>query len=388
LTTPPLRVGRAAGADPGRAVLVERLLRDAVRVLPRAHRDGDFAFTLAGTRPGAPGSRGEHARGGRWRVRPVGTSVRYAAITALGLMRVPEACQRQILGGADCHDLVGRLAKRLDALTSTGDVALICWAAAECGHGELAHALARLRDLDDGGNPLGVVAAAWVVTALVAARAGHDVERHLAVARHRLLTARLAVYPHTTSGSGGWYRSHVGSFADQVYPVQALARLHASDGDLEALAVANQVAGVICHAQGEAGQWWWHYDSRTGSVVEGYPVYSVHQHAMAPMALFDLAEAGGNDHLASVCRGLGWLSDPPETAEDLVPGDPVPAWRNVMRQDTRKVVRGVRAAATRVRPGTRLPALDRLFPPGAVDHECRPYELGWLLYAWMPGVSG
>jgi hypothetical protein len=19
-----------------------------------------------------------------------------------------------------------------------------------------------------------------------------------------------------------------------------------------------------------------------------------------------------------------------------------------------------------------------------VDHECRPYELGWLLYAWLP----
>jgi len=24
-------------------------------------------------------------------------------------------------------------------------------------------------------------------------------------------------------------------------------------------------------------------------------------------------------------------------------------------------------------------------PPGRVDYECRPYELGWLLYAWGPG---
>jgi hypothetical protein len=26
--------------------------------------------------------------------------------------------------------------------------------------------------------------------------------------------------------------------------------------------------------------------------------------------------------------------------------------------------------------------LDLIFPPGVVDRECRPFELGWLLYAW------
>ena len=34
-------------------------------------------------------------------------------------------------------------------------------------------------------------------------------------------------------------------------------------------------------------------------------------------------------------------------------------------------------------PGARLGLLDRTFPPTVVDHECRPYELGWLLYAWL-----
>jgi hypothetical protein len=27
--------------------------------------------------------------------------------------------------------------------------------------------------------------------------------------------------------------------------------------------------------------------------------------------------------------------------------------------------------------------LDRLYRPGTVDHECRPYELGWLLLTWL-----
>ena len=53
------------------------------------------------------------------------------------------------------------------------------------------------------------------------------------------------------------------------------------------------------------------------------------------------------------------------------------------RADHRKVVRGLRAASTRIVPGARVAALDRVYPPGVVDHECRPYELGWLLYAWL-----
>ncbi|HEY5984974.1 MAG TPA: hypothetical protein VIV12_01135 [Streptosporangiaceae bacterium] len=373
MPTPSPRIGLVADSDPSSAVLLERLLRNGVRALPLAHRDGEFAFTLAG----AP------QRDGGWRLHPRGTSARYTAITALGLMRLPETLQRQILSGEDCHDLVGRLAKRLDTMANLGDVALVCWAAAEAEHSELPHALHRLADIDRAVGRVEVVAAAWVVSALVAARPHCEVEPHLAAARRRLLAARSAVYPHATGGSADWYRSHVGSFADQVYPVQALARLHASGGDSEALAAANAVASAFCRAQGDAGQWWWHYDSRTGAVVEGYPVYSVHQHAMAPMALLDLAEAGGTEHLAAICRGLQWLARPPETRENLTLGQLGIVWRKVARADRGKTVRGLRAAATRLRPGLRLSALDRLFPPCVVDHECRPYELGWLLYTWL-----
>jgi hypothetical protein len=231
------------------------------------------------------------------------------------------------------------------------------------------------------------VDAAWTVSALVAARSLADVEKHLELARRRLISARKdVVFPRETNGGGAWYRSHVGSFADQVYPVQALARLHASADDKTALATANEVAGMICAAQGKSGQWWWHYDSRSGGVVEEYPVYSVHQHAMGPMALMDLAEAGGDDHMDAIARGLRWLARPPETTEALVLDNPPVTWRKVARGDQRKLVRGLRATSTRVLPGWRLSPLDRAFPPGAVDHECRPYELGWLLYAWLsPG---
>ena len=365
---------KIAAVDSSAGLMIDRLLDMCTPSLSRAYLDGEFVFRVDGSRN----------PGGGWRLVPSGKSLRYGAITALGLLRLPEFAQRAVLSGDTCHDLVGRLAAELDGLTSAGDAALLCWAAAEAGHSVLPRALARLGELDRRDAPAYVVDSAWVVSALVAARTHADVEAHLDYARGRLLAAKgRAVYPRIAGHDPARYRAHVGSFADQVYPIQALARLHRSSGDRQALAAANDVAGVICSAQGAAGQWWWHYDSRTGGVVEGYPVYTVHQHAMAPMALLDLAEADGDDHGEAVSRGLAWLADPPETSESLVLIDPPITWRKVARADRWKAVRGLRAAATAAHPRLRLRLLDQIFPPRTVDHECRPYELGWLLMAWL-----
>ena len=379
MTLQSARLGLLTGGGPGDAALLDRLLRIAQLRLAEQHDNGEFVFTVTG----------EEQPDGGWRLRRAGTSLRYGAITALGLLRLPEPDQRTVLAGMTADDLVSHLAKQIDEISGLGDAALVCWAAAEGGHPDLEHALQRLAALDRTERPVDVVSAAWVVSALAAARPLADVERHLAAARQRLLAARgPAIYPHTTGPSAPWYRAHVGSFADQVYPIQALARLHASADDPEALAIAGTVAAAICSAQGPGGQWWWHYDSRTGAVVEGYPVYSVHQHAMAPMALLDLADAGGDGQLDAIRRGLRWLAGPPEAAQSastvqLVLDDPPITWRKVARADHRKVVRGLRAASTRIVPGARVGVLDRVYPPGVVDHECRPYELGWLLYTWL-----
>jgi hypothetical protein len=368
------RQAKIATAASPTSLLIERLLSHCSAILPRAYLDGEFAFRLDGSLD----------LSGAWRLVPSGRSLRYGAITALGLLRMPESAQRMVLSGETSHDLIGRLAGKLDDLTSPGDAALLCWAAAEAGHGVLPRTLEKLAELDRRDVPAYVVDSSWVVSALVAARPHADVEAHLDYARSRLLAARGgAVYPRLAGRDSARHRAHVGSFADQIYPIQALARLHRSSGDPQALSVANDVAGAICAAQGDAGQWWWHYDARSGGVVEGYPVYSVHQHAMAPMALMDLAEAGGDHHGDAIKRGLAWLTNPPETTETLVLDDPPVTWRKVARTDRRKTVRGLRAAATAIHPSLRLGVLDKVFPPGAVDHECRPYELGWLLVAWL-----
>ncbi|WP_193511239.1 hypothetical protein [Streptomyces griseoloalbus] len=374
--------------EPSLLPLAQRLLSLAESGLPAMLLPGQeaFAFTMAGTK----------APDGSWSLERRGTSTRYAAITALGVRHLPEDRQRVVLAGRTAQEFTGSLVESLPSVTNLGDAALIAWAAAETGHPKLSDALAGVEALDDHDRPQYTVEAAWVLSALAAARDSADVERPLAAARDRLLRARIGngpLFPHATGpGLVPWYRAHVSCFADQTYPLQALARAHAGgDGDPEALAASEACAARLCELQGEGGQWWWHYDARTGGVVEGYPVYSVHQHAMAPTALFDLADAGGSDFGASIRKGLRWMTDVPELAghpaaqEPLIVDGLSVTWRKVYRGDPKKAVRAARGLSTRAVPGLRLTPLDRVYRPLSVDHECRPYELGWMLHAWQGG---
>lgn len=392
--------------DPPLHTLARRLLRVAEAGLPAMYVTSDdgtggagapagdtVVFTRA-ARPAPAGGTRTLEHSGTRTLENRGTSTRYAAITALGARLLPEERQRAVLGGHTAEDFTGLLVQRLPATTDLGDAALIAWAAAETGHPKLSDALDRVAVLDAGGGPRHTVEAAWVLSALVAARASADVEPLISAARDRLLAARTGggpLFAHATGpGLLPWYRAHVACFADQTYPLQALARLHASGGDPEALAAADACAARICALQGDGGQWWWHYDARTGGVIEGYPVYSVHQHAMAPTALFDLADAGGTDFTPAVHRGLAWMAAPPELpagGEPLIHDDLGVTWRKVYRGDPRKAVRAARGLTTRAVPGLRLAPLDRMYRPAALDRECRPYEFGWMLYAWLGGPA-
>jgi hypothetical protein len=383
------RLAALSQEEPPLLALAQRLLAVAESGLPSMLLPGSeaFVFTMAG----------QQAPDGSWTLERRGTSTRYAAITALGVRFLPEDRQRAVLGGRTAQEFTGLLIESLPAVTNLGDAALIAWAAAETEHPKLSDAVARVDALDDEDRPQYTVEAAWVLSALAAARDTVDVEARFTAARNRLLRARIEgspLFPHATGpGLVPWYRAHVSCFADQTYPLQALARAHASGdrgGDPEALAAAEACAARICELQGEGGQWWWHYDARTGGVVEGYPVYSVHQHAMAPTALFDLADAGGTDFGAAIRKGLRWMTDVPELAgaqhrEPMILDELGATWRKVYRGDPKKAVRAARGLSTRLAPSVRLQSLDRVYRPLSVDRECRPYEFGWMLHAWQGG---
>jgi hypothetical protein len=314
-----------------------------------------------------------------------GVSKRYTAITLIGLANEDEALARAVFGDTERQLVCDRLVREIGHTNNLGDVALILWAAHASGYDDLQPVRKRLFELQPQERAYPVVEVAWALAALCYDRhTGCDALREGLAAR--LLQAyapRSGAFAHALGEGAAGLRSHVACFADFVYPVHALAHYTKLTGSRAALDAARRCADLFCRKQGADGQWWWHYDLRTGDVIEPYPVYAVHQDAMAPMALFALEEVTGETYAPYIEKGLAWLARAPELGGGSLVDDDVPMiWRKVARREPGKVARTVQALISRFHPRLRAPGLDVVFPVGAVDYEDRPYHLGWLFYAW------
>jgi hypothetical protein len=314
-----------------------------------------------------------------------GESDRYTAIALIGLAGLPQAPSSLPAPQTIC----ARLLERVGDTPSAGTAALAAWAAVATGC-DPARAVNRFLELERHDAPLPVVDLAWGVLAASEVRGALEAEGPRLV--QRLLATRNPsshLFRHHSSDAG--LRSHVACFADQVYPIQALAVFARQTGDQRAFNAALLCAERVCSSQGPEGQWWWHYDHRTGNVVEGYPVYAIHQDAMAPMALRELERAGGGSHRSWIDRGLRWLHSAPElNGHSLVDRGAGMVWRKVGRREPGKTARTLQAAASRVSRHLRVPGVNAVFPASAVDYEDRPYHWGWFLHAWrqLPEVAG
>lgn len=353
---------------------VARLRSLAIRGLGRMYRPDErlFAFRVRRTKAGIVSE---------------GLSWRYTAIVLIGLAEEEETATSFVLAGHGLHDVCGRLIGEIGRVNNIGDAGLILWAARAVGYPDRLSAWKRLRELCPAEAVHPLVEAAWALAALCIdseAPVG-DIRELLARRLISSFRTRSGLFPHMVGGDRPGLRSNISCFADQVYPIHALVNYFMLSGNREALDLASRCAHQVCCLQGPAGQWWWHYDCRTGDVVEPYPVYAVHQDAMAPMALFSLEEIAGVDFSLAIGNGLAWLANAPELdGGSLVDDHAGLIWRKVGRREPMKLSRFLQAAASRLHPALRVPGLDRLFPPRAVDYEDRPYHLGWLLYAWPP----
>ncbi len=365
---PPPAAARTSSSDGG--TRLRRLRSLALSGLPRMYdpASGRFVFRLRRTEAG---------------IVPEGLSDRYTAITLLGLSGETPESARLVLHGSGPAEVWRSLAARTAGSSSLGDAALTLWAGYALGEPRREAIVARLLEMRPADAAHPTVDVAWTLSALTLDREAPvgDLRERLA---RRLIEAqgpRSGAFPHLLGG--GWLRGHVCCFADLVYPIQALSLRAQRLEDRAAAGAAGRAAELIVRRQGRDGQWWWHYDVRSGDVVEGYPVYAVHQDAMAPMALFAARCATGTDFSDAIELGLDWLERSPELGGgSLVDEGAGLIWRKVGRREPGKLSRSLQAAASRLHRGLRVPGLDVVFPPKAIDHEDRPYHLGWLLHAF------
>lgn len=319
-------------------------------------------------------------------MRREGLSPRYSMMTLLGLHRYEQSGrQSPVMIGA----VLNALLSDTSWIKSAGDAGLLLWTCAELVPDRLpeiyakidaSHALQRFSDGQHGST----MEVAWYLTGLACCYlAGHADLPGLAaqVKAARAILERncgpSGVYGHLSRAASlrGSIRGRIGSFADQVYPTIAFSRLSQALQDDKARQMALRTAAKMCELQAPLGEWCWHYDSVSGKVVSRYPVYSVHQHAMGPMMLFAAGEATGCDFSEAIYKGLAWISGNNELGRDFIEPSLGLVWRCIYLESASAYTDAALRCA-----GWRSGTADasRL----KVRYECRPYELGWLLYAF------
>jgi hypothetical protein len=356
------------------AVLVETALTGLPRMLDPV--TGIFNFTV---RPSGP----------------AGRSLRYTAITLIGLTAAARAGFETRL---DLDRLVLGLTDRRREITNPGELGLLLWCLSDYhqerspAHDEIIARIpttaARLRGLTS--TELG-----WLLSGL--SRTAHVAPSYTEAAdkAHAVYAALRASYNETTGlfsfggRAGGHVRRHLrrqlGFFDNQVYGIHSGIDYYRAFGHRAALVMAERCFDRVHQAQGPLGQWAWHYNVRTGAVVDRYPVYSVHQHGMGPMALLAVADATGHSYDEALERSVAWVFGENELGRDMIDHDRGVIWRSIRRRIAHnKLIHVFKLLSlTRLQAaGNRLATV--VNTPGQldVDMECRPYEFGWLLWAF------
>jgi hypothetical protein len=326
-----------------------------------------------------------------------GLSHRYSMIALLGLFK----CEASgIASPINIRNMVDGLVENDAWIDNIGDLGLLLWLCALaspehlgkiCSKFDLRQALERFQQAREGRT----TELAWFLAGI--AHAVMVSPQHIsslsgaALRTYNLLKGnhgRSGIFGHL-AGRGsltGRFRGHIGCFADQVYPIYALVRFARAFGDGMAVEMARSCADAICRLQGPEGQWWWHYDSLSGCVFEQYPVFSVHQDGMAPMALLALAEATGCDFSKPIYEGLRWITGVNELSRDLRDRSSNVIWRSIYPES--KYKRYLTGALTFIGHGDARRHIEN----PTIKFECRPYHFGWLLYAfadqWQSAPGG
>lgn len=358
----------------GTAALVSEIIQIAQSGLPRmfnAERQL-FCFTLR--------------RDSSGKLVQEGISHRYTMMTLLGLHRLEVSGTQSPVSIGPVMDA---LTRDLNWVQFAGDLGVLLWLCAIVDPGRVnglikkvdyKESLHRYKDA----RQRSTTELAWILTGLSHAKlAGISCipeQDRLAESVYELLKTNQGshgIFGHMAR-NGSWagrFRGRAGSFADQVYPIYALTYYGRAYGDPEAIRRARECAEAIVRLQGPQGEWWWHYDAVSGEVSRPYPVYSVHQHGMAPMALFALEEASGTDYSAAVGLGSEWIRNVNALGVDMMNPAGGLVWRCIETDGRRAKLEELCQLYFGVRPRHGL-------SNGHINHECRPYELGWALYAF------
>ena len=185
---------------------------------------------------------------------------------------------------------------------------------------------------------------------------------------------------HLFYNSAAGIRRKFASFAIQSYLSFALARAAKQFDEPEIKNCALNAAAKIISLQGPQGQWGWMYDVNKGTVADFYPVFGVHQDAMAPLFLLESGELGLEQALPAAKKGFNWLNSNNELNLNFINTDNHIIYRSLNRRERLpKLMRAGRCMSAAI-----LCASSETLPQSQVQLNpvCRPYHLGWMLWVF------
>jgi hypothetical protein len=321
-------------------------------------------------------------------------NVLYSSDSLIGILSQRRRSPDEVMDLGPAMDGAVKAAAERRSPDELGNMVWACTLAEDPRGEDLLRALCEVEPGAESGGNLGLV-----LYGLVAGARAYEGQRDAAMAKAREVTADITgrFVPQAEVFTGAKRRRGlprrelleygIASFAAQVYPLHGLAAYYVYSEEAPHPAVET-VARRIVDAQGPLGQWWWIYSTRERTVVEGYPVYSVHQDGMAFLGLMELERLGIGGFRDALALGVDWELGANELGTSLVSHEPSSIARCIQRRGSQADgIYGVsqlnfarmftRSLAPRL-AGDRVTAapqdLEMLL-------ECRSYHLGWLLYA-------
>jgi hypothetical protein len=307
---------------------------------------------------------------------------RYTVNTLLG---VQEAARAGLLDVRELSSLVERFLERcFHNLTSPADLGLLLVLLREEQTSPYRRdALDRLARLTAGkaAGKLDLQTLGWVLWGLsTAAPSNPEAEPGAHAVFHAISDGFVDKATDLARHSVRLYRRGLVSFGSTVYFLRAMHEYAALTGDTRAEALFENGVRRMVDNQGPNGEWPWLYSVRRGVPVEYYPVFAVHQDAMAMLFLLPALDRGMDWVAEPIARSVSWVFGRNELDTPTFAHEPFRAYRSIERTHTLpRTTRYFRSLGNlALRKASTLSASGRV----RINPECRSYHLGWFLYVW------
>ncbi len=177
------------------------------------------------------------------------------------------------------------------------------------------------------------------------------------------------------------FRERFISFGGIAYYLKAIYEYSRVFNDNYASVLFKELTKIMMSLQGIDGGWGWFYDNKNPKVLDWFPIYSVHQDAMALLFLFPAIKYFPEEANKSIIKSVNWLFGNNVLKAQMISYKPFFIYRSIKRkylfnEKFERIIRSYKNV---------LLNKQDIYPPNTeleINPECRSYHVAWIIYVW------